>query len=350
MSAQGRLIQCIFTYIKEGFTSRSSREYQNSEEELQVMWAMLHDDEDQAHRVIPSRIEHYLLQDQRETEHRLHTPHKDLAYFTRMPWRVGLCTAPERVQNSGTRLPFSFERRCERILQINEFTASRVMYMYHDLIDHLCFFNYLDKFGTFDRFPQIFAPPDHPSHTHLYSRSSEHVSGVCFGLRHFAMNPLRPLPDQAPLIILEYLQEHAISLEDTLPEAYDQVCALLQSVDRADLTAAVMFDVISQVTDERRVWGIAKSGRDQSPIRLISPEYLLFIGHCVYLFVGGQLPILAWSKKVACWTEDILGRLQSLPLGRLVQFSYQEFEDYDPKVCPEEATIETHLALMTQYI
>ena len=81
MSAQDRLMQCIFTYINEGFTYRSPREYQDSEEELQAMWAMLHDDEDQAHRVIPSRIEHYLLQDQREVEHRVHMPHKDLARF-----------------------------------------------------------------------------------------------------------------------------------------------------------------------------------------------------------------------------------------------------------------------------
>lgn len=339
------LVENISIYLLEGFNHLSVRSYLGQQDETSALLAMLQDDEATAKSILPNRVTHYLQQDQREQDLRRKSSHT-LGYFKSESWYVTLDRPISTEAYSSKSLPSSLAHRLKSVLKINRFDQSRLMYLYHDLIDHLFFFDFCEKEGLFDQFATLFKQGDPPAQSDLFCRFSEHISGVSYAIRHFALNPLRPLPSHEPSILKEYLRAHCEQLDHIpdldVPHIFDQ----LDHPERAPWISSVVYDVVSQITDERRSWGCAKSPQTGVPITLIQPEYIAFIVTCALRYLDERLPILDWAIRVACWTQLIWDELKFTPQ---LNFTYQDVCAYDPMSCAEYDGLKQNLRLMTRY-
>jgi len=349
--AKEQLIQCVMSYIKGGFHELAPRDALTSQAELQVMEWMLRDEEHRVKDLDPTRATFYQAQDESELAQRQALPLKDLRFYQESPWSVRLLKALEPSARS-TELPISLACRLDRSLQINDFKGSRVMYLYHDIIDHYLFFSALEERGDFEPFQALWDQLGHPCQAHLFSRASEQVSGVSFALRHFAFNPLRPVPEGSRRAIFSYLSSERGSLKAQQRELLQELQARAEEPSCAALMTAVVFDVLAQLTDERRAWGQAKrmssSLTQPHGARLIRPDYLLFVMSCVLNYIDGAYPIRLWCQRIASWVEALIQELKDAPLGFVKQFKVSELMD-DAHESSSQVSMSEYLSLMTRY-
>jgi hypothetical protein len=304
------LLNVLKQYALNGFNHMSPREYMTCPKERRAIEHMLSDDEEATTHQIPDRVSHYMLQDQLEHTNRLSSRYKNLAYYKHHLWSVTL-TKSISVPKDDSHVPLSLHWRKARALCINDHDDSRLMYLYHDLIDHLLFFEECNTHGLFDRYETLFSDLDDPRKSYMFIRSSEHLSGVSFALRHFTFNTTRPLPPTATQIISTFLCEEYPSIPATLTQDYQDALAYLANEEHSNFITAVVLDVLVQIADERRVWGAAKHPVTSKPLSLISAPYVLFIVTCCVKSIKGLIPFREWCLRVACWSEHLVQQMNN---------------------------------------
>lgn len=163
--------------------------------------------------------------------------------------------------------------KAQRLLTINGFGDSRVMYAVHDLIDHAWLFNQMREEGIMERYADFLTSVEMGSEAFLYSRQSELLASAGFGSRRWAVAHA-----QGEQLILD---QHAIlTVLSTRDESRTaQAAKTLQAMSPTDLnqTLFVLENMAIQLTDERRRWGAVKqvdSAGNRRPMELLDPVYL----------------------------------------------------------------------------
>jgi hypothetical protein len=180
-----------------------------------------------------------------------------------------ICTDDQRA------VPIIEKLKAARLLTINGFANSRVMYLIHDMIDHVWFFDHLRNVGLFTRYRNFLISIDiNPATSFLYSRQSEVLSTICFGTRRWPLAKTR-----GERLLTREDDIAAIVEADNNPHA-GHVMRVYEGMtpENRELTRAVVENMVVQIADERRRWGAIKqrrgNGRTQSVAGLLDPLHL----------------------------------------------------------------------------
>lgn len=169
--------------------------------------------------------------------------------------------------NDRRNAPIIEKLKAERLLTINNFPGSRVMYLIHDILDHLWLFEFLRNTGIFTRYGDYLGSIDmNPATTFLFSRQSELLSTIGFGIRRWALaqsqgERLMTRDDD----IVAILESSGDSRADGALRVYEGMGA-----DNREWVRSVIENMAIQIADERRRWGAVKQRRGGGPTRSVT--------------------------------------------------------------------------------
>ena len=170
----------------------------------------------------------------------------------------------------------------EKIVNLNGFDV-RVNYMYHDILDHVWFFEYVRAIGLADRYADYFNSVGLPFNGFLFSRQAELISTVGFSARQYLSKP-----DYYNSIAMdiEVITEHMLSgdYKDDI-RVLTAVQKLNNDPQLALFAGFVIKGDVASMLNQRRKFGAIKgivfvnnhlveSGRI---VPLLDPRYIAFI-------------------------------------------------------------------------
>lgn len=179
-------------------------------------------------------------------------------------------------------LPYSAQLIRERIVTVSGFDYARLLYLYHDVLDHMWLFSHIRDKGIEGRYADMFKDVGSPFDGFLLSRQSEMVSGIGFATRRYlsasdSLAAYAPDPKQIASA-LEGLGSDDLRVTSAAERfARDDVVARC--------AAFALKDATSQLAEERRRWGSVKVlGRDENGqsategvFSLFEPRYVAFV-------------------------------------------------------------------------
>ena len=172
-------------------------------------------------------------------------------------------------------VPMIEKLKAKRLLTINGFSDSRVMYAVHDMVDHAWLFREAREDGVLEKYEDFLTSIDMGPSAFLYSRQAELLASVGFGSRRWNVASHQNeelLLDERPIKRLltaspdDRAQQAAITLEQMNPEERTQAIFMIENM-------AV------QIADERRRWGSVKlkpagDPEQARPMQLLEPLHV----------------------------------------------------------------------------
>jgi hypothetical protein len=235
---------------------------------------------DEAAVTIPGRQETYEDNDRQQRENA--ESERNLEYYACNGLAVvfpaaAKVVATERLAADQRDAPLFEKLKAERLLVINEFNDSRVMYAAHDMIDHIWLFSHLRETGITDTYRDFLQSIDLGEDAYLYSRQAELLASVGFGSRKWPQ-----VAAEGVDLTLEEADLDALlgSADDPRAHAARERLAGMDSYGKG-WARFVVQNMATQVSDERRRWGSVKqrdavTGEYRS-MRLLDPVYIALL-------------------------------------------------------------------------
>jgi hypothetical protein len=180
------------------------------------------------------------------------------------------------------RLPILEVLKNQRILTLNGLTNSKVSHTVHDALDHIWFFDLLQRRGILDRHGDFLTSIGNPEEFDLFSRESECVASISFGARLWANQQIGFTPIWGVQDIRSRLDEafRRDQLEERQLPAYRTVLELseIPFSREAQSLAFVWSNYLVELDEQRRKQGEIKQGR-RGPSKVLdpwAPDYLCF--------------------------------------------------------------------------
>jgi hypothetical protein len=248
------------------------------EREAQALYLSMHNREDEVRNEFPDKVSAFDESDRNQAVD-AHDP-RTLDYYLRHGLTVSATTedkarAHSTCANDRRDVPIIEKLKAERLLTINGFVHSRVMYLIHDMLDHGWLFNHLRDMRIFTHYHDFLISIDmNPATAFLYSRQAEILSTIGFGTRRWALaksqgERLVTQDDD----ILAIIGSGSDSRTDHALRVYEEMTA-----DNREWTRSVIENMVVQIADERRRWGAIKQrqsdGQIQGVTKLLDPLHL----------------------------------------------------------------------------
>lgn len=184
-------------------------------------------------------------------------------------------------------VPLVEKLKAQRLVEINGFANSRIMYAVHDMIDHAWLFNMMRENGIMDRYADFLAAIDMEDSAFLYSRQAELLASIGFGSRRWAV----AISQGEALVLGEHHIQSVLRSKDD-PRAV-HAADLLESMDPTQRTQAVFMveNMAIQFSDERRRWGSVKmrgNSRAATPLALFDPMHISIMIETLHLIQGNK--------------------------------------------------------------
>lgn len=248
------------------------------EREARALYLSMHDREEEVRGEFPDRAAAFDESDRNQAADAADL--RTLDYYLMHGLTVRATAADkERARsacaNDGRDVPVIEKLKAERLLTINDFADSRVMYLIHDMIDHVWLFNHLRDVGIFARYEDFLTSIDmNPAYAFLYGRQSEILSTIGFGHRRWGL-----AKSQGERLVT---QDHDIVAilgdgSDLRTRYALRIYTDMAAANR-EWARSVVENMVVQIADERRRWGAVKQrlgdARIQSVTRLLDPLHL----------------------------------------------------------------------------
>lgn len=223
------------------------------------------------------RIANYVRSDANQIAHG--SSPKNLDYYIRYGIEIDF-TAEDRAkagkqcQIDSRKVPLIEKLKAQRLLGINGFAESRVMYAVHDMVDHVWLFREMRDAGIMDRYADFLQSIDMGQSAFLYSRQAELFASVGFGSRRWKVAQQQ---GEKPLIEIPMIQGILLASED---ERCHQASGVINEMDPSEQQQAIFMieNMAVQFADERRRWGAVKvedaTTDTRRPIDLFEPLHL----------------------------------------------------------------------------
>lgn len=169
-------------------------------------------------------------------------------------------------------VPYIEKLKAKRLVNINGFDNSRIMYAVHDIVDHAWLFKQMRDFGLYDKYADLLQRVEMTDSSFLYSRQAELLASVGFGSRRWHV-----ARDQGEHVVLthEQIDNLLASIDDPRTAQARELLGVMSPAQRQQ--ALFMIENMAiQFTDERRRWGAVKQSGDfnRTPMPLLDPLYI----------------------------------------------------------------------------
>jgi hypothetical protein len=169
-------------------------------------------------------------------------------------------------------VPLIEKLKAQRLLTVNGFDGSRVMYTVHDMIDHAWLFDQMRETGIMDRYADFLGSIEMEEDAFLYSRQAELLASVGFGARRWSV-----VGGDEQLVFQPKDLKSILAARDD--ERTAAVAQLIDSMNPNEQQQAVFMieNMAIQLTDERRRWGAVKQvsdGGERHPMSLLDPLHV----------------------------------------------------------------------------
>lgn len=172
-------------------------------------------------------------------------------------------------------VPLIEKLKAQRLLDINGFAESRVMYAVHDMIDHVWLFREMREAGILEKYSDFLHKIDMGESAFLYSRQAELFASVGFGSRRWSI-----ARQQGEQLVLNRSMINGILLSSEDDRAH-RAASLLGGMkpDQQNQAVFMIENMAVQFADERRRWGAVKisEGTDNElsrPLDLFDPLHI----------------------------------------------------------------------------
>lgn len=162
--------------------------------------------------------------------------------------------------------------KSKRIVDVGQFNNSRLMYIFHDACDHIWFFTFLNEKGIFKKHNKFFKKIGDPLSKDIFSRESELVAGLGFGVRRY-LNLSEKYETFNHVIFKELLESD---------QKYSRIRIQWSEISKNKHLSVICCNILSnsflQTVDERRRWGIVKilDGKSSKKMELLDPDFIEF--------------------------------------------------------------------------
>lgn len=201
-------------------------------------------------------------------------------------------------------VPLIEKVKSRRLVSINGFNDSRVMYATHDLIDHVWLFEKIRDAGIMQRYDDFLGSIDLSESTFLYSRQAELLASVGFGSRRWQSKDIQR---EELSLTGEDVTSVLAELDDKRTfEAYQLFTQM--SLEKRRQAVYIIENMAIQFADERRRWGAVKqidTAGNRSPMALLDPLHISMMIEMINLVqTSGDYKNIQLSATLA--VEEVL--------------------------------------------
>lgn len=217
---------------------------------------MLHDDEQGALSTFSSLRPKFEQSDVNQVK--AATDSRNLDYFLNdgIAYAFNEEKRDEIIASTNKDLPLTAQLIRGRIATVSGFEDSRLLYLFHDVLDHAWLFDFMREQGLTEKYEDVVSGIGSPFEGFLFSRQSEIFSGIGFASRRYLSNPEyfnnQALPEGS-------VAAHLRQVGDPDDKRIADVVKLLD--ERPDIERWASFalkDTTGQIAEERRRWGAVK--------------------------------------------------------------------------------------------
>lgn len=242
----------------------------------------------------------------------------------------------------------------EKIIKLNGFD-SRVNYAYHDVLDHMWFFDFARKHGLADKYADFFDPTGYPFDGFLFSKQSELMSGIGFNARLYTtQSEQRANSSIDTAVIADHLRSGVGESDARTHAAADRLEA---DPALADFTGFVIKGALSNILGQRRRYGAVKrlqteNGGDLTNtgevVPLLDPRYVAFTADSVDLLDKHSAEYTGVQQKLNLMMEGALARFvhKEQAVGKIVLASELDLDGVSPAAI---ATLSSRADVSTNY-
>lgn len=261
---------------------------------ISIQSLMLEDDEETVLKQNPELEKPYTDSDQHQIL--AIDSDRDLQYFLSNGVDVSF-NSDDRdylIESTDPNYPLTPQLLRGRFLQITDFPESRLAYTYHDLVDHVWLFDFLEREGIASKYSDLFDSIGSPFESFLFCKQAELVSGLGFASRRF-LDPASAQHDyvESPEKISEVLKTVSNGDDERTRAVID---GLSSDTKVANWASFVIKDVFAQLADERKRWGTVKvlNKQDDGTLQpdtilpLLDERYMSFLYDAVAALENNQ--------------------------------------------------------------
>jgi hypothetical protein len=186
-------------------------------------------------------------------------------------------------------------------VDVGQFKDSRLMYIFHDVCDHIWFFNFLNEKNLFKKHNKFFMKIGDPLSKNIFSRESELVAGLGFGVRRY-LNQTERYETFNDIIFKRLLESD---------QKYSQIRIQWSEISRNKNLSVMCCNILSnsflQTVDERRRFGIVKIlDNKSSEMELLDPDFIEFALDAISLCYFNKDVYMDFYIKVCLFIEQMV--------------------------------------------
>jgi len=209
----------------------------------------------------------------------------------------------EIIAGTNRELPLTAQLIRGRIATVSGFEDSRLLYLFHDVLDHAWLFDFMREQGLTEKYSDVVDSIGSPFEGFLFSRQSEIFSRIGFASRRYLSNPEyfdnQALPEGA-------VAEHLRQVGDPDDKRIADMAKLLD--ERPDIekwTSFALKDTTGQIAEERRRWGAVKILQKDAKGNLAAASDILSLYDPVYIaLIAETVAQLAEPENTASYIDS----------------------------------------------
>ena len=206
-----------------------------------------------------------------------------------------------RLLSIKNKTPIIEHLKSKRIVDVGQFQNSRLMYIFHDVCDHFWFFNFLNEKGLFKKHNKFFKKIGDPLSKDIFSRESELVAGLGFGVRRY-LNQTEKYETFNHTLFKSFLES-----DQKYSRIRLQWSEILRNRNLSVMCCNILSNSFLQTVDERRRFGIVKIlDNKSSKMELLDPDFIEFALDVISLCYYNKDVYLDFYIKMCLFTEQMV--------------------------------------------
>lgn len=226
----------------------------------------------------------------------------------------------------------------EKIIKLNGFD-SRVNYAYHDVLDHMWFFDFARKHGLADKYADFLDPTGYPFGGFLFSKQSELLSGIGFNARLYTSQAQhRDNSSIDTAVMVGHLRTDNDESDARVQAVADK---LETDAEFSDFTGFVIKGALSNILSQRRRYGAVKKLQVEGNgdltntgevVPLLDPRYISFVAEAVALLDKHSDEYAGVQKKLNLMMEGALARFvhRGQTVGKIILAEELNLDEVSP--------------------
>lgn len=241
----------------------------------------------------------------------VNTPPKNIDFYEQNGIHVTM-SPKQKVELNKLKESFPFQNKIpivelvktDLLVDAGHFKDSKILHLFHDTLDHVWLFRFLENTGVFQRHQDFFKKIGDPQVNNIFRREGELVASVGFGFRRSQTLS----PSFKPIIEIGKIRKILNKYKQS--ENTKNVLMQLEEMDESQkqLVEKIISNMAMQIPDERRRFGHIKKreGEKEKPMRLLDGEYITFIVDAISELIKAEKEFIRAEEVFSSHVERFL--------------------------------------------